>query len=690
MSAPPFTTTRLGKLYQGDPLPVVPEATTYYPAGAVTFGVEGRALYEDGHDTPWAGGPTLHVFETGSGHEHLRFDAFPGEEHYHYLTPGVQNHWVGFDTVADGEFIDWALHRIRTKLPKLLQFAGATRLAEEVDQRLIADVLDDVEKHLRSRDLRVDGPLDGQATTTIGPDDLATALDGDDEIALLDVRELGAAAQQGTLLLATPLPLSEIEFRVRRFIPRLATAIVVIDDGTGALADAAATILSGLGYTSVRQLSGGTTGWTASGREVYTSVQALGQSFGEYLERAEHTPHATVAEVQALVDAGADVLFLDSRPIDEFTAHSLPQGISAPGAEIVARGLDLISSPDTVVVVNCAGRTRSIVGAQALINAGVPNRVVALEGGTMTWSLEGHALAHGLHRQAPAPTDPTSERHTRAAGRLLDRFGIGRIDWARARRLTSDTAVTTYLVDVRTPEEFDADHVAGSISAPSWDVAPWAFRHLATLNASIIVIDDGAGLRAALTGSWFVQLGWHNVSALLIDDVPADERTSGAEPSVFASRATEARHIEPTDLHAIVDDFTIVDVARSDVHAAGHIPGARFATRSALIVSPDVVPRNRPLAITSPDGVLAGLVAADLTERLDRPVVAVRGGTQAWQDAGLTLESGLVQPLSAVDDLALSPWQQDDKHAAFREYLRWEIALVDQLDRDSTTPFTVK
>jgi hypothetical protein len=71
-------------------------------------------------------------------------------------------------------------------------------------------------------------------------------------------------------------------------------------------------------------------------------------------------------------------------------------------------------------------------------------------------------------------------------------------------------------------------------------------------------------------------------------------------------------------------------------------------------------------------------------------VIAVRGGTEGWVDAGLTLESELSQAISAVDDVALSPWQQADQHAAFHEYLRWEVALVEQLDRDVTTPFAVK
>jgi hypothetical protein len=150
-----YKETRLGRLYEGDPQPVGVEATTYYPAGAITFGVEGRALFAGGDDAPWAGGPTLHVFETETGSEHLRFDAFPGEEHYHYLTPGVQNHWVGFDSVADGEFVDWVVDRVRTKLPDLLVEAGASDLAAHVDPLLIGDVLSTVEEHLRRRELQV-------------------------------------------------------------------------------------------------------------------------------------------------------------------------------------------------------------------------------------------------------------------------------------------------------------------------------------------------------------------------------------------------------------------------------------------------------------------------------------------------------------------------------------------------------
>ncbi|MGW4582536.1 DUF7700 domain-containing protein [Rhodococcus sp. YH1] len=134
---------------------MVVAATTYYQAGAVTFGVEGRAVYGDDNDASCAEGPTLHVFDTETGLEHLRFDALPGEEHYHYLTPGEQNYWIGFDTVANGEFTAWILDRVRTRLPDLLREAGAADHATRVDPEAVDTILPRVETHLRIRDLRL-------------------------------------------------------------------------------------------------------------------------------------------------------------------------------------------------------------------------------------------------------------------------------------------------------------------------------------------------------------------------------------------------------------------------------------------------------------------------------------------------------------------------------------------------------
>ena len=77
---------------------------------------------------------------------------------------------------------------------------------------------------------------------------------------------------------------------------------------------------------------------------------------------------------------------------------SIPTGISVPGAELVLRARELAPRPETTLIVNCAGRTRSIIGTQSLVNAGIPNPVYALRNGTIGWTLAGQELEHGRSR----------------------------------------------------------------------------------------------------------------------------------------------------------------------------------------------------------------------------------------------------------------------------------------------------
>ena len=52
---------------------------------------------------------------------------------------------------------------------------------------------------------------------------------------------------------------------------------------------------------------------------------------------------------------------------------SIPGSVCCPNAEIPYRISELIKSSDTEIIINCAGRTRSIIGTQALINFGIKN-----------------------------------------------------------------------------------------------------------------------------------------------------------------------------------------------------------------------------------------------------------------------------------------------------------------------------
>src|SRR3954469_24913486 len=202
-----------------------------------------------------------------------------------------------------------------------------------------------------------------------------------EELALLDVRE-EQIFSDGHLLFARCVPLSRLELKMARLVPRRTTRIVLIDDADG-LAERAAAVLAQADYTDVAMLDGGNAAWEAAGYELFSGVNVPSKAFGELVERENGTPSVSADELNALMQSGADMVVLDSRPFDEFSRVSIPTGVNVPGAELVLRVHDMAPKPDTLVVVNCAGRTRSIIGAQSLINAGVPNKVVALRNGTM-------------------------------------------------------------------------------------------------------------------------------------------------------------------------------------------------------------------------------------------------------------------------------------------------------------------
>jgi rhodanese-related sulfurtransferase len=358
----------------------------------------------------------------------------------------------------------------------------------------------------------------------------------------------------------------------------------------------------------------------------------------------------------------------------------------------VYRAAEAIESPDTLVVVNCAGRTRSILGAQVLINAGLPNRVVSLEGGTQSWVLDGHELDHGKHVAVPLPSGDTLEAAHSAAERFAKTFGVTVIDKATLARFRAEADERSlYVLDVRTPEEFEQGHLPGSRSAPSWDVAPWVFRHVATRNARVVLVDND-NVRATVAASWIIQIGWAEV--FVLDDALTGEalETGPVGPTVLDLR-DDVELVSPDALHDELrggSDVAVVDLRPSPDHAAGHVPGSRFAIRAQLAASVDGIAGTGPIVLVSADGALARLAAADLAAATSRPVRVLDGGFPAWRDRGFDVEPGLEHPLHDADDVVRSGWRETDleaRKAGFRWYLAWELGLVAELNQDDTVPF---
>src|SRR5271166_1066583 len=237
------------------------------------------------------------------------------------------------------------------------------------------------------------------APAEVPPSAVRRALVERSEIGLLDVRPEGRFAQ-GHPLFAASFPLGRMEGQVLDRLPRKSARLVVYGDGPGDAA-AAARRLRQLGYVDVSLLAGGLDGWVASGAELFRDVNAPSKAFGELVQATAGTPAVDAEELDSLLRADADVVVVDARRFDEYHVMSIPTATSVPGAELVLRVGALAPSPATMVVVNCAGRTRSIIGTQSLINAGRPNRVAALRNGTIGWTLAGLALDHGREHRAP-------------------------------------------------------------------------------------------------------------------------------------------------------------------------------------------------------------------------------------------------------------------------------------------------
>ncbi|MGA8820695.1 MAG: rhodanese-like domain-containing protein [Xanthobacteraceae bacterium] len=503
------------------------------------------------------------------------------------------------------------------------------------------------------------------------------------ELALVDVRE-ELTFSRNHLLLARSIPLSRFELKFAQLVPRRGTRVVLCDDDDG-LAVRAAAILVRNGYTNVAVLHGGVAAWAAAGFELFSGVNVPSKAFGEFIEHANHTPSVSAGELEQLIREGADIAVLDSRPFDEYSRVSIPTAINVPGAELVLRAREIAPSSRTTVVVNCAGRTRSIIGAQSLINAGLPNKVVALRNGTMGWSLAGFTCDSGKNRRAPGVSEKTLEWARQAAQRVASSCGVTVIDRAKFDVLRADAERTVYLFDVRDPGEYQAGHLPGAISAPGGQLVQATDQYVGILGACLVLVDD-AEVRALMTASWLRQMGWRDVYVL------AAVGTETGWPAVPAldseTRAEGALDLAEFGELFARDGATVVDLSLSRDYLREHIPGAWFAIRTRLDRALEKIPVRGTLVLTSEDGVVARLAVAEAKALSGVPVRFLAGGNAAWKAAGYELSA---EPLMA--DEAADQWRKPyersgDVTAAMKEYLAWEIDLLPRIERDGLLSFS--
>ena len=530
-------------------------------------------------------------------------------------------------------------------------------------------------------------------SSPISPQEVHALLDSPEEWAFLDVREEGAF-DEGHPFWAVNAPLSHLETVMPRLVPRKSTPLVLMDNADDGLAQRAAVRLGQWGYGPIAVMQGGLQGWRDAGLSVYSGVHVPSKAFGEFVEHHEGTPSIDVHQLKDWVDQGHDMLLLDCRPFDEFQQSSLPGSMNCPGVDLVARAFDLVHSDRTTVVVHCAGRTRGIIGAQSLINAGLANPVVTLRNGMADWLLKGESLAKGNRLVAPPATPQGTRRAFQAADYVARRFGVQTIDSQQLQALQAEPHRTLYLFDVRTPEEFEAGHLAGSLSAPGGQLVQTLDAFVGTRGARIVLCDD-TGVRARITASWLLQMGCKDVyvfeSGVNTPGLPLERGTSpppawGMEDSDLS---TTAPQVDILALRQGLEqgDVVLLDLSDSLAFSRQHIPGAWFAVRARLAEALACVPAHRQLVLTCPDGRFAQRAHADAQALSPGPVAVLKGGNAAWCQAGWPMESGRHRFTTTPDDIWYSPIDRPDPIAAIHAYLDWEIGLAHRLSLERGVDF---
>ncbi len=510
--------------------------------------------------------------------------------------------------------------------------------------------------------------------------ELDVLLKGDAPFALIDVRESGEY-NSSHIPGAALIPRRRIEFIIDDSVPAKGVQIVVCDDD-GRRALLAAATLERLGYTNVCILDGGVNRWSARDYPTEWGVNVPSKDFGEKLEVVYHVPEIDAEDLHERIERGDKLVILDTRTPEEFQRFCIPGGRSMPGGELALRITDVMNEidDDTTVILNCAGRTRSITGTRVLQRMGIEAQ--GLKNGTSGWLLAGFELENGADRVGlPEVSEGGLAAAEEYAAQLAEEDGIRYLSPdALADLIARRDSEAVYLVDVRTDNEYIDGHIPGFRWWPGGQAVQRADDLAVVKNSTIVFCCDGRA-RATVTGSFYRQMGHKEVYA--VDGGAPAWAASGRDLATGVERASVAglgnafRSAKLVSAQELNDNTpeVVLFVDTSQDFSGGHTPGAKWLSRSWLEIEIGgmVADKNTPVTVTCSTGRNSALAAVTLGELGYSDVSVLEGGMAAWRQAGLPVEQGLtgiVRPPADINYLGV-----DRSYGEMMNYLRWETEL---------------
>ncbi len=540
-------------------------------------------------------------------------------------------------------------------------------------------------------------------------EELTRTLATQDEIAVVDVRYQEEFIR-GQLLASVNIPYDRLDLEAPTRIPRRTVPIVIVaaDDATS---ERACIRLEHADYRRVSVLKGGIQAWKARGLATFQDVNAESKAFGEYVEHAYGTPNVEADWLHEKIQSGWDGVVVDCRPLREHAFAHVPGAVHVPGGDLYRALPRIAPDPEVPVVVHCGGRTRGIIAAQGLINAGFDNPVSVLRNGTMGWHLSGFDLAHGSQSvidDGTAVGAPVA-LPTRVESRIRDQ-GVDEIDVEELRTLIGQRdRRTLYLFDLRPPRD-TLEQLAAGIPVTAGQLVQATDEFIAVRGARVVLVDEDFA-RAHMTAAWLRQMGWRDTFVHIVN--PATVPTVAA---VLPGRDYDAavNRIDADQLETLLKcgQATVVDVSQSHEYLAGHVPGAGFCPRSSLAGRLDAIgASDRQLVLASKNVAMSIAAARDLRSS-GHPVRVLEGGSESWARSGRALTLGaerlycetswlneaFQRATAGREELVkafvewelerfFDPFEIPRIENAMMKYLNWEIDLVNEWQEDVSVKF---
>jgi len=500
------------------------------------------------------------------------------------------------------------------------------------------------------------------------------------EVAFIDVREIGQHTN-GHPFFSISIPYSLFEINIKILVPNKKTRVILIDNNDG-ISNLAYEAAHQMGYSNISIIEGGIEEWVSKGYKLFDGVNVPSKSFGELIEKHFHTPSITAMELDQKQKNNDNYIVIDGRPFEEYKKMSIPNSICCPNAELAYRVTSYVKDTNTEIIINCAGRTRSIIGAQTLIDFGIKNKVRALENGTQGWFLSDFILDHNKNEIINiSPNDIELEALQHKILKSIKKHNIDLIDFPKAQKLILNENKSTFIFDVTNSNKNKSKirHVPGGQLVQATD------KYIGVWNASLILVDDGDLIRAGTSAVWLKKMGY---KVYILNEGSINTKKLKFKNEVFF----KDKKLNILKFESLINlkNVTLYDIRSSEDFMKLRIKKSIWLNRTNL--RKEIIKKNHHVVIITDKIDKASLIVNDIEEKNLGCLISVYNWKEDEFKNHLDIIDNKPKLFSKKDCIDFNfhthKRHKGNKNHA-KQYLKWEVDLINKMDEQELLFFKI-